>query len=80
MLSFCVGWSLRVQASLSPIDWFIGRGRGLTRSRWLFGCAMYEHLGIPDDAPAGYLMHDISAGMVYSATFDEGHVRRACWI
>ena len=38
-------------------------------------------LGIPSDAPTGYLMYDINAGIVrtvFSATFDESFVRRDC--
>ena len=40
-------------------------------------------LGIPEDAPSGYLMFDINAGMVrtvFSASFDESFVRRSCGI
>ena len=40
-------------------------------------------LGIPDDAPSGYLMFDIDAGVVrtvFSASFDESIVRRLCGI
>jgi len=40
-------------------------------------------LGIPSDSPSGYLMYDINAGVVrtvFSATFDESFVRRACGI
>ena len=39
--------------------------------------------GLPEDSPSGYLMYDVNAGIVrtvYSASFDESFVRRACGI